>query len=152
MSGHQNAELAKRFFDAVAASDLVTIQSLLADDAELTLPGSFSRAGVFKGRDEFLRGVGQLVEASDGTLRVELLNTFVNGVDGDQVIGCYHGTGTVNREPLDEHNAFLMTCANGVIVSMVDFYGDLVPRQTTFARFTSSQSSWSLAWRLRQAM
>jgi ketosteroid isomerase-like protein len=124
MAGNPNAEIAKRFFDAVAAADLATIQSLLADDAVLTLPGSFSRAGVFKGRDEFLRGVGQLVEASGGTLRVELLRTFVNGADGDQVIGCYHGTGTVKGEPLDEHNACLMTCANGVIVSLVDFYGD----------------------------
>jgi ketosteroid isomerase-like protein len=86
MAGNPNADMAKRFFDAVAAADLATIQSLLADDAVLTLPGSFSRAGVFKGRDEFLRGVGQLVEASGGTLRVELLSTFVNGADGDQVI------------------------------------------------------------------
>ena len=93
----------------------------------LTVPcspcGAFSRAGVFKGRDEFLRGVGQLVEASGGTLRVELLDTFVNGAHGDQVIGRHHRTGTVKGEPVDEHNAFLMTCANGVIVSLVDFYG-----------------------------
>ena len=124
MAGNTNAEIANRFFDAVAAADLVTVQSLLADDAVLTLPGSFSRAGVFKGRDEFLRGVGQLVEASGGTLRVELLNTFVNGANGDQVIGCYHGTGTVKAELLDEYNAFLMSCANGLIVSLVDFYSD----------------------------
>ena len=124
MADNPNAQVAKRFFDAVAAADLASIQGLLSDDAVLTLPGSFSRAGVFKGRDEFLRGVGQLVEASQGTLRVELESTFVNGSNGDQVIGCYHGTGTVKGEPLDEHNAFLMTCANGVIVSLVDFYGD----------------------------
>jgi hypothetical protein len=29
---------------------------------------------------------------------------------------------------------------------------DLVPRQATFARFTSSRSVWSWALRLRQAM
>jgi ketosteroid isomerase-like protein len=40
------------------------------------------------------------------------------------VIKSYHGTGTVKGEPLDEQNAFLMTCANGLIVSLVDFYGD----------------------------
>ncbi|HEY5990168.1 MAG TPA: BTAD domain-containing putative transcriptional regulator, partial [Streptosporangiaceae bacterium] len=29
---------------------------------------------------------------------------------------------------------------------------ELVPRQATFARFTSSRSAWSSAWRFRQAM
>jgi ketosteroid isomerase-like protein len=124
MAGVRNVETARRFFDAVAAGDVEAIQGLLSDQAVLTLPGSFSRAGTFKGRDEFLRGVGQLVEASGGTLRVELLSTLVNGLDGDQVIGCYHATGTVNGEPLDEYNAVLMTCADGLIVEMVDFYGE----------------------------
>jgi hypothetical protein len=67
------------------------------------------------------------VEASSGTFRVERLSTFVNGLDGDQVIGCYHATATVKGEPLDEYNALLLTCADGLIVEMVDFYGEPDP-------------------------
>jgi len=94
MARTRNVQIARRFFDAVAAADIATIQSVPSQNAVLMLPGSFSRAGTFEGRDEFLRGVGQLVEASGGTLRVELLDTFVNGLDGDQVIG---GTTALER-------------------------------------------------------
>jgi ketosteroid isomerase-like protein len=120
----QNVATARRFFDAVGSADVATIQSLLSDDATLIIPGSFSRAGTFKGRDEFLRGIGQLVEGSGGTLQVELLHTFVDGLAGDQVIASYHATGTVKAEPLDEYNAVLMTFADDHIVAMVDFYSD----------------------------
>jgi ketosteroid isomerase-like protein len=69
-------------------------------------------------------GHGQLIEASGGKLQVESTYTAVNGLDGDQVITTSHATGTVKNEPLDEYNAALWTVADGLVVQLVDFYGD----------------------------
>ena len=57
-------------------------------------------------------------------MRVELVNTAVNGLDGDLVIANYHATGTVNAEAIDEHNACLIKLDDGHVSEMTDFYGD----------------------------
>jgi ketosteroid isomerase-like protein len=119
-----NAEIAGTFFAALAAGDFAGMGALLADDVVLVIPGSFSRAGTFRGREGVFQALGQLVEGSDGTLKVELVSTAVNGIDGDQVIARYHATGVAKGEPLDEDNALLFTMADGLIVHAVDFYGD----------------------------
>jgi ketosteroid isomerase-like protein len=124
MTGETNVEVVRQFYAAIAANDFTTLASLLADDVVLTIPGSFSRAGRFQGRDEFFRAFGQLVEGSGGTLQVELVSTAVNGIDGDQVIARFHATGTVKGEPLDEDNLLLITLSDGLIVSIVEFYSD----------------------------
>ncbi len=122
--GLENLEVVRRLYSAIEQGDLAAIRQLLSDDVTLVLPGSFRLAGTFKGPDEFLRGLGQLVEASAGTLKVELVGTAVDGLDGNQVIASYHATGTVNNEAIEEQNACLVRLEGGRIVEMVDFYGD----------------------------
>jgi ketosteroid isomerase-like protein len=124
MADNTNAGTVRDFYDTMSGGDVDKIGAFLSDDFVLTIPGSFSRAGTFTGRDGFFRGLGQLVEGSGGTLQVDLVSTAVNGLDGDQVIARYRATGTVNGEPFDEDNAMLFTLKNGLIVSAVDFYGD----------------------------
>jgi len=46
-------------------------------------------------------------------LRVELVNTAVNGLDGDLVIADYHATGIINGEAIDEQNACLIKVDDG---------------------------------------
>jgi ketosteroid isomerase-like protein len=122
--GLQNLQVVRKLFDAMGSGDLGTLRQLLSDDVTLVIPGSFRLAGKFKGPDEFLRGFGQLAEASAGTLRVELVSTAVNGLDGDQVLATYHATGTVKNEAIDEQNACLVRLADGRVSEMIDFYGD----------------------------
>jgi uncharacterized protein len=122
--GVANLRVVRALFDAIGRGDLDAIRQTLAPDVTFTIPGSFRLAGVFKGPDEFLRGLGQLVQASNGTLQVELVNTAVNGLDGNLVIANYHATGTVNGEAIDEHNACLIRLDNGQVSEMTDFYGD----------------------------
>ena len=121
-----NTQVIRELFDAIGRGDLDAIRQVLAPDVTFTIPGSFRLAGIFHGPDEFLRGLGQLVQASNGTLRVELVNTAVDGLDGDLVIANYHATGTVNGEAIDEHNACLIKLADGQVSEMTDFYGDPV--------------------------
>jgi uncharacterized protein len=122
--GVANAQVVRTLFDAIGSADLDAIRQVLASDVTFTIPGSFRLAGVFHGPDEFLRGLGQLVQASAGTLRVELVNTAVNGLDGDLVIADYHATGTVKGEAIDERNACLIKLDDGQVSEMTDFYGD----------------------------
>lgn len=122
--GVANAQVVRKLFEAIGHGDLDAIRRVLAPDVTFVIPGSFRLAGVFHGPDEFLRGLGQLVQASAGTLRVELVNTTVNGLDGDLVIANYHATGTVKGEAIDERNACLIKLNDGHIREMTDFYGD----------------------------
>ena len=122
--GVANAKVVRALFDAIGSGHLDAIRRVLAPDVTFTIPGSFRLAGVFHGPDEFLRGLGQLVEASAGTLRVELVNTAVNGIDGDLVIANYHATGTVNGEAVDERNTCLIKLDDGQVSEITDFYGD----------------------------
>jgi len=46
-------------------------------------------------------------------LRVELVNTAVNGLDGDLVIADYHATGIINGEAIDVQNACLIKVDDG---------------------------------------
>jgi hypothetical protein len=55
------------------------------------------------------------VQASEGTLQVELVNTAVNGLDGDLIIANYRASGTVNGEAIDEHNGCLIKLDDGPV-------------------------------------
>ncbi len=57
-------------------------------------------------------------------MRVELVTTAVNGLDGDLVIANYHATSTVNGEAVDERNTCLIKLDDGQVSEMTDFYGD----------------------------
>jgi len=122
--GIANAHVVRTMFDAIGRGDLDAIRETLAPDVTSTIPGSFRLAGIFDGPDEFLRGLGQLVQASAGTLRPKLVSTTVNGLDGDLVIANYQATGTVNGEALDEDNACVIKLNDGQVSEMTDFYGD----------------------------
>ena len=124
--GVANLQAVRELFDAIGRGDMDAIRQVLAPEVRFTIPGSFRLAGVFHGPDGFLQGLGQLVQASAGTLRVELVNTAVNGLDGDLVIANYHATGTVKGEDIDEHNACLITLDDRLVKEMTDFYGDPV--------------------------
>jgi len=65
------------------------------------------------GQNEFRARLWATRQASAGTLRVELVNTAVNGLDGDLVIADYHATGIINGEAIDEQNACLIKVDDG---------------------------------------
>ncbi|MGY1619715.1 nuclear transport factor 2 family protein [Geodermatophilus sp. SYSU D00691] len=122
--GLQNLETVRTLFDAMGKGDLDAIRGTLADDVTLVIPGSFRYAGTFHGPDGFLGAFGQLVQASAGTLQVRLVDSAVEGADGDRVIATFHGTGRVGDEVVDEHNACLVRLDGGRITELVEFFGD----------------------------
>lgn len=69
---HPNGELLRNLYAAFDKADLETIQASIADDASLHVAGRGSMSGDFKGRDEVLGYLGEVVSRSGGTFKIEV--------------------------------------------------------------------------------
>jgi len=65
---HPNAELIRRFFDAVVAGDRATIAACVAEDVVMHVPGKNSLSGTYKGLEQFA-GAMQRADALSGLKR-----------------------------------------------------------------------------------
>ncbi|MGH3413847.1 MAG: nuclear transport factor 2 family protein [Marmoricola sp.] len=72
-------ELVERGYAAFNAGDIDTLRSLLASDVVQYVPGSSPLAGTYKGVDNVLGYYGHLAELTDGTFRVDLVETHGDG-------------------------------------------------------------------------
>lgn len=64
--------VARRYADAMAAKDFVTVVSLFADDIVWHQPGDHRLSGTYRGRDAANEAIGALMAASEGTLDVAI--------------------------------------------------------------------------------
>ncbi|MCG5219792.1 nuclear transport factor 2 family protein [Streptosporangium soli] len=71
MSEHPLSALARNSYDALAKGDLDSISPLLTDDVVFHVPGRGPLAGDYRGKEEVLRYLKQLIESTDNTLRFE---------------------------------------------------------------------------------
>lgn len=72
MAKTSNVEVIRRGYEAFEKGDLETIQKLFAEDAILHVGGRSPISGDYKGRDEVLGFLGQVVSLSDGTFKSTL--------------------------------------------------------------------------------
>ena len=79
MHEHPHAALVRRGYEAFVAGDMATLRDLIAADATHHVPGSHPLSGDFKGREEILSMYSRLMEATGGTMRVELRDVMVDG-------------------------------------------------------------------------
>ena len=75
---HPNGELVRKLYDAFDKADLDTIQNSIAEDAVLELAGNGPLAGTYKGKDEILGLLGELVSRSDGTFKAQVHDILAN--------------------------------------------------------------------------
>lgn len=75
---HPNGEMIRKLYDAFAVADLETIQQSLHDDAVLHVAGTGPIAGVYKGKDEVLGLLGELVSRSEGTFKAVIHDVLAN--------------------------------------------------------------------------
>ena len=66
---HPNAQLMKRFFDAIEAGDRPTILDCLADDVVMHVPGRNSVAGTYKGKEQFGSAMAKADQLAGGLKR-----------------------------------------------------------------------------------
>jgi len=72
MAVHPNEALLRKGYEAFAKADLDTIQGLFADDVVWHIPGKSPIAGTYKGRDEVLGFLGEVISRSEGTFSLDL--------------------------------------------------------------------------------
>lgn len=79
MAEHPHAALVQRGYAAFSAGDADTLREMMTSDCTHHVPGSHQLSGDMKGIDAVLGYYGQLAALTNGTMRVELLDTFVDG-------------------------------------------------------------------------
>jgi uncharacterized protein len=76
----ENAEIAKKSYDAYAAGDIEAALSTFDDNIEWSVPGNSAISGDYRGKEEFLGLLGKLAEKSFTTTPERIVS------DGDDVI------------------------------------------------------------------
>lgn len=66
---HPNAELIKRFFQAVTTGDRAGIEACLAEDVIMHVPGHNAVSGTYKGKDQFAASMMKAEELAGGLQR-----------------------------------------------------------------------------------
>ncbi|MGH2748601.1 MAG: nuclear transport factor 2 family protein [Actinomycetota bacterium] len=69
---HPNAELGRRFLQALDAKDFATVEGLVADDVVAHFPGSSQLSGTYEGRDQVFGVFAKGDELTGGTFEREL--------------------------------------------------------------------------------
>jgi uncharacterized protein len=125
-----NRATVQTIYDAADIGDLGAIERVLADDVVLYEPAHHPAVladnrptpGVWRGRDEVLRGVGG-VFAALRLIGVEL-ETLV--VDGDRVVGLLDVKGTdVDGKPYSMPLAEVFRVSDGKVTEIRAFYFDI---------------------------
>jgi uncharacterized protein len=76
---HPNATRVRRLYEAVAARDVERLGHLLAPDVTLHIPGTSLVAGVHSGKESVVRLFQAVVQQTEGTFRMDLLEVMANG-------------------------------------------------------------------------
>ncbi len=79
MSEHPDMALVRQGYEAFSRGDMETLGSLMTTDCVHHVPGSSQISGHHKGRDGVIGLYAKLAELSNGTMRVDLENVFVDG-------------------------------------------------------------------------
>ena len=76
----QNAETAKKAYEAYGAGDIETALSTFDDDIEWSIPGNSTLSGTYRGKGEFVELLGKLADKSFTTTPERIV------ADGDDVV------------------------------------------------------------------
>ena len=76
----QNAETAKKAYEAYGAGDIETALSTFDDDVEWSIPGNSTLSGTYRGKGEFVELLGKLADKSFTTTPERIV------ADGDDVV------------------------------------------------------------------
>jgi ketosteroid isomerase-like protein len=79
MAEHQHIQLVRRLMEAMSAGDNAALQQLQTRDCVVHLPGNHPLAGEHKGTDAALDTARRMREETNGTLRIEPQQMFLDG-------------------------------------------------------------------------
>ena len=79
---HPNEELLRTAYATFARGDVEGYLAVCTDDFTFNVPGQNQMAGSYKGRDEFLRLIGKVMELSGGAFQEEVHDVLANEEHG----------------------------------------------------------------------
>ncbi len=121
MPAAENAEVARRIFDAFARKEGFALRGLFAEDAVWTVPGNGTMAGVFRGRDQIFRFLTRLSKETGGTYSSRLIDVLAS--DG-RAAALYRASGERDGRRLDLDQVLLFTISGGLVTEVVALPSD----------------------------
>lgn len=123
MHEHRNVELIRNLFAAFRANDLATIERTVPDDAVWHFPGrSGTLAGEHHGRGAILEFLAKVVELTDSSFEIELLDVLAND---RWAVALFRGRGRRKGRSLDNPTCLRMRIDDGRLVEIHEFVWDL---------------------------
>jgi ketosteroid isomerase-like protein len=100
MAEHPHAALVRRGYEAFNSGDMDTLRELIATDATQHVPGDHPLSGDVKGQDAIIDLYRRFAEETDGTMRAEVRNVFVDG--RGHAVAVHHFTAERQGKRIDE--------------------------------------------------
>jgi ketosteroid isomerase-like protein len=121
MSVDGNIELVRSGFAAFSTGDMATLNGLFAEDAVWNMAGSGVISGPKQGRDAILAFFGELMERSNGTFTVNLLDLAAS----DQgVYALQHAHAEREGKVIDRDAVNVFHIRDGVVTEVTEFFQD----------------------------
>lgn len=123
--------LVERGYAAFNAGDIDTLRGILARDVVQHVPGTGPLAGTYKGLDSVLGYYGQLGALTDGTFRVDLIET--HGDQKGHVAAVHQMTATRNGTRRVSRGSLLFTVVDDRVTDLLELHADLAGDDAFFA-------------------
>jgi ketosteroid isomerase-like protein len=117
MGNHENVGLLRRGYEAFAAGDMATIDTLFADDIVWHTTGAGPLSGDYKGKEAVFGFFGKLLESTGGQLEQDIHDVLANDEHGVVIL-----TTRAKREgrSLDERGVHVFHLSAGKVT---EFWG-----------------------------
>ncbi len=123
--GHPNEDLLRKGYDAFSRGDLNALP--FADDIVFHIPGDSPLAGDYKGKPQVLGFLGQVMERSGGSFRLEVHDLAASN---DHVIGLTNHRGRRNGKSAAYNSVHVWHIKDGKLAELFEF-----PEQPAFDDF-----------------
>lgn len=114
----ENLALMKRGYEAFSTGDVDTLRAIAHEDEVWTTAGWGDFKAEYKGADDVLGYLAQLVETTDGTFKDEPEAFFA---DDDQVTVIEHVTATRKGRKLDTHFIHVFDITDGKVARVTEY-------------------------------
>jgi uncharacterized protein len=121
VSAADNAQLARRIFDAFARREGFALRGLFAEDAVWTVPGDGAMAGVYRGREAIFRFLARLPKETGGTYSSRLVDVLASE---ERAAALYRASGERLGRKLDLDQVLLFTIRDGLVAEVVALPSD----------------------------
>jgi uncharacterized protein len=121
MAEHPNAEVVRRGYSAFANADMEGIQNLFADDVVWHVGGRSPLTGDYRGTENVLGFLGDLVSQTEGTYRTEVHDVIASDRHAAALV---RETAERQGKKLDQNSVHLYHVANGKVTEGWFYPGD----------------------------